>query len=125
MRSLVKTLSAIALFSAMGAAQAVSIFPNQITVTGKPGSIAPIQITVYGHPTAATIEFVKATDLKSLDDKVLTVFELGAEQRRVIPLDIRIPDTMETTGYYLCAVLQQSQAMRLRVCTSVKVIVKP
>ncbi len=111
------------LASLLGRAQAISIFPNSATVSGKPGSVAALQLKVYGHPTSASIELVKSMDIKSLDDKTLTVFELGAEQQYTVPIDIVIPN--ESIEYYLCAVLRSSQSMRLRVCTAVRVIVKP
>lgn len=102
---------------------AVSIYPNMVTLTGKPGEKAPVQIMIYNHPTAAEIEFVKAMDLKELDDKTLTTFTLGAEQRYTVPLTLVIPET--STEYYLCAVLRSSQSMRLRVCSAVRLTVKP
>jgi len=123
MKTIIKTLCAVLLIGSAAAASAVAIFPNTITVSGVPGSKAPVQIKVYGHPVATTVEFVKSKDLKSLDEIKLATFELGAEQQRVVPLDIVIPE--ESTEYYLCAVLSRSQSMRLRVCLAVRVIANP
>lgn len=106
----------------VGMVHAVSIFPNRIIVSGKPGERASIQIQIYGHPEPASVEFVKTDNIKEDVDTVLTTFELGVEQRYVIPIDIVIPS--ETKEYYLCAVLKKSQSMRLRVCSAVRASVK-
>jgi hypothetical protein len=95
---------------------AVSIFPNKVTAAGTVGTKSAIQFKVYGHFETATIEFVKAIDLQKNEDKVITEFILGKEQERIIPVDIVIKDN---TKYYICAVLKDSQSMRLRTCSSI------
>lgn len=97
-------------------ANAVSIFPNKITTTGTVGTKTPVQFKIYGHFETANIEFVKVVDLKKNEDKIITDFVLGKEQERIIPVDIVIK---ENTRYYLCAVLKDSQSMRLRTCSIV------
>ena len=97
-------------------ASAVSIFPNKITASGTVGTKTPIQMKIYGHFETANIEFVKVVDLKKNEDKIITDFVLGKEQERIIPVDIVIK---ENTTYYLCAVLKDSQSMRLRTCSIV------
>jgi hypothetical protein len=104
-------------------AAAISIYPNAITISGKPGDKAPVQIMLYNHPTVAEVEFVKAKDLRELDDVTIKTFTLGAEQRFMVPLTIVVPE--QSTEYYLCGVLRSSQSMRLRVCSAVRVLVKP
>ena len=118
---MLKYLVTALLLSASLASNAVSIYPNRIVITGNAGSTATVQYKVYGHPSASSIQFVKSKDLKELDDQVLYSFELGAEQQRVLPITITIPQ--ENIDYYLCAVLSQSQSMRLRVCSAVRIIV--
>lgn len=98
--------------------EAVSIFPNKITVSGKVGTKSNLQIKIYGHFETANIEFVKVIDLKKDEDKLITQFVLGKEQERIIPIDIVI---RENTQYYLCAVLKDSKSMRLRTCSIVSV----
>ena len=107
----------------MVAAQAVTIYPNRVIIEGAAGTRAPIQIKIYGHSENVSVEFVKVDDLTSTDDQVLTTFELGRESQRIVPIDIVIPE--ESKDYYLCAVLKKSQSMRLRVCSAVRVTVKP
>ena len=104
----------------MVTAHAITIYPNRIVVQGAPGAKASAQIKIYGHPENVSVEFVKVDDLRSVTDTILTTFDLGQEQQRVIPIDI-IVDT-KTKEYYLCAVLKKSQSMRLRVCCAVKAI---
>jgi hypothetical protein len=116
------TLIGICLMGMVATAQAVSIFPNRVTVEGVVGERASIQFRIYGHPENASVEFVKAEDLRSEKDTVLTSFELGQEQQRIVPVDIVVNRTQE---FYLCAVLKKSQSMRLRVCSAVRVIVSP
>jgi len=106
----------------IAAAQAVSIYPNRVVVQGKPGTRASVQFKVYGHSENVSVEFVKSTDLTSLDDTILQTFELGREAQYIIPVDIVLS---ESKDYYLCAVLKKSQSMRLRVCSAVRVIVNP
>lgn len=95
---------------------AVSIFPNKVTAVGSVGTKSAIQFKVYGHFETAKIEFVKAVDLQKNEDKVITEFVLGKEQERIIPVDIVIK---KDTKYYICAVLKDSQSMRLRTCSSI------
>ena len=110
------------LLGTVGLAQAVSIFPNRVVVTGKPGTRASVQMKIYGHAENATVEFVKSTDLTSLDDEILQTFELGAGAQYIIPVDVVLTESKE---FYLCAVLKKSQSMRLRVCSAVRLTVKP
>lgn len=108
---LLLTLSLIPLSS-----NAVSVFPNKITVAGAQGTKSGIQFKVYGHFETANIEVAKVIDLRDNNDKMITEFILGKDQERIIPIDIVIK---ENTKYYLCAVLKDSQSMRLRTCSSV------
>ena len=102
------------LFSTMS--YAVSIFPNKVTAAGAVGTKSAIQFKVYGHFDNANIEFVKVIDLQKNEDKIITEFALGKEQERIIPVDIVVK---EDTHYYICAVLKDSQSMRLRTCSSI------
>lgn len=97
-------------------AHAVSIYPNKVTAAGSVGTKSAIQFKVYGHYDNANIEFVKVVDLQKNEDKIITEFALGKEQERVIPVDIVVK---EDTHYYICAVLKDSQSMRLRTCSSI------
>ena len=108
----------ISLFLLSTTAQAVSVFPNKITVNGKPGTKSSIQFKVYGHFETANVEVAKVTNLQVNEDKMITEFILGKEQERIIPIDIVIK---ENTKYFLCAVLKDSQSMRLRTCSVVNV----
>lgn len=103
-------------------ANAVSVFPNKITVAGKEGTKSGIQFKVYGHFETANIEVAKVIDLQATNDKMITEFILGKDQERIVPIDIVIK---ENTKYYLCAVLKDSQSMRLRTCSVVTVKVTP
>lgn len=102
-------------------ASAVTIYPNRVVIQGKKGSKTSVQFQIYGHPESVSVDFVKAPDLKEVDDKVLTSFELGQEAQYIVPLDIEIT---ENKDYYLCAVLKKSQSMRLRACSAVRIIVQ-
>lgn len=100
----------------MSSANAVSIFPNKVTAAGAVGTKSAIQFKIYGHFENANIEFVKAIDLQKNEDKIITEFALGKEQERIIPVDIVVK---EDAHYYICAVLKDSQSMRLRTCSSI------
>lgn len=115
-----KIIVFITLLFSMVAAHAVTIYPNRVTVQGKPGEKTALQFKIYGHPESTTVEFVKITDLKSPDDKILQTFELGQEAQYIVPIDIVLS---ESKDFYLCAVLKKSQSMRLRACSAVRVIV--
>lgn len=103
-------------------ASAVAIYPNRITVEGKVGTTVGVQLKVYGHTENVDVDFVKVTDLTSLDDKVLSSFVLARESQIIMPVDIKIDTSKE---YYLCAILKKSQSMRLRVCSAVRVTALP
>lgn len=103
-------------------AQAVSIFPNKVTAAGTAGTKSSIQFKVYGHFESANIEFVKAVDLQKNEDKIISEFVLGKEQERIIPVDIVVKDNAH---YYICAVLKDSQSMRLRTCSSITTKLTP
>ena len=122
MRACVRYVLIGVLLGNFGLAHAVSIFPNRIVVSGKPGTRASVQMRIYGHAENATVEFVKSTDLTSLDDEILQTFQLGAESQYIIPVDLVLTESKE---FYLCAVLKKSQSMRLRVCSAVRLTVKP
>lgn len=115
-------IAALLLLAWVVAADAVTIYPNVVTISGKAGTSKAINFKVYGHKSSVPIEIVKATDLRSVDDKVLTKFILGAEQQRVVPMNIAIK---ENTQYYLCAVRAKSESMRLRTCAQIVVKVTP
>jgi hypothetical protein len=106
----------ITFFISIPSVFAVSVFPNKITTTGVIGTKTPIQFKIYGHFETASIEFVKVIDLQKNEDKIISEFVLGKEQERIIPIDIIIKDNSK---YYLCAVLKDSQSMRLRTCSIV------
>lgn len=110
------------LLGQIGIAQAVSIFPNRINLTGKAGTRANVQIKIYGHAENVTVEFIKSVDLTSLDDQILQTFELGREAQFIIPVDFVLTESKE---FYLCAVLKKSESMRLRVCSAVRLTVSP
>lgn len=95
---------------------AVSVFPNKVTAAGKIGTKSAVQLKVYGHFETANIEIAKVIDLQKTEDKMITEFVLGKEQERIIPLDIVIK---EDSKYYICAVLKDSQSMRLRTCSTI------
>lgn len=101
---------------ACSSSSAVSIFPNKVTAAGAIGTKSAIQFKVYGHFETAKIEFVKVIDLQKNEDKIITEFTLGKEQERIIPIEILIK---EDAKYYICAVLKDSQSMRLRTCSSI------
>jgi hypothetical protein len=109
-------------FGCMVTAQAVTISPTRVVVSGKIGTKANLQFKIYGHPESVSVDFVKAVDLKDQEDKVLSSFELGKEAQYVVPIDIIINESKE---YYLCAVLKKSQSMRLRTCSAIRVTVIP
>lgn len=111
-----KILLFILMMSFTMISHAVSIFPNKITTSGTVGTKTPIQFKIYGHFETANIEFVKVVDLAKNEDVVITDFVLGKEQERIVPVDIVIK---ANTKYYLCAVLKDSQSMRLRTCSIV------
>lgn len=117
-----KILISIALLLVTAHVNAVSVFPNKITVAGKPGTKSSIQFKVYGHFETTNIEVAKVVDLQNTTDKTITEFILGKDQERIVPIDIVIK---EDTKYYLCAVLKDSQSMRLRTCSVVNVKVTP
>ena len=110
------------LSATMATASAVAIYPNRIIVEGKVGTMASVQLKVYGHTETVDVDFVKVTDLTSMDDKVLSTFVLARESQIIIPVDIKIDQSKE---YYLCAILKKSQSMRLRVCSAVRVTALP
>jgi len=114
-----KVLTTLLLLIA-GTAQAVSIYPNVIELEGQPGAIASVQMEVYGHPSYETIEFVKVESIRDDNDQVLATFALGSEDRSFVPIDIVIPNIAKE--YYICAVLKNSQSMRLRVCSLVRAV---
>ena len=71
------------------AAQAVTIYPNRIVVQGKEGTRASVQIKIYGHSENVSVDFVKVSDLTSVDDDaILQSFELGREAQYIVPIDI-------------------------------------
>lgn len=117
-----KLLLSIILMFITSYSHAVSVFPNKITVAGKIGTKSSIQFKVYGHFETANIEVAKVINLQNTDDKQITEFILGKDQERIIPIDIVIK---EETKYYLCAVLKDSQSMRLRTCSVVSVKITP
>lgn len=117
-----KSAAFIVLLAWVVAADAVTIHPNIVKASGKVGTSKSIAFKVFGHKSAVPVEIVQTPDLKSLDDKVLTKFILGAEQTRVVPMNIVIK---ETKTYYLCAVLAASESMRLRTCAQIETKVIP
>lgn len=106
----------------MVTAQAVTISPTRVKISGKIGTKANLQFKIYGHSENVSVDFVKAVDLKEQEDKVLSSFELGKEAQYIVPVDVVISESKE---YYLCAVLKNSQSMRLRTCAAVRVTVTP
>lgn len=119
---MMKLALSIALALMAASSDAVTIHPNIVKVSGKVGTSKSIAFKVFGHKTAVPVEIVQALDLKALDDKVLTKFVLGAEQTRIVPMNIVIK---ETKTYYLCAVLAASESMRLRTCAQIETKVIP